>query len=96
METDECVYCKNFPGTATYLNWAVIPCPCGNPVKRKEIPAIYIGQTANTHVFIIAFPGCVVCGRPANTPMVIQILCSNEEHAKMRFQEIYHNYGTRN
>lgn len=96
MPENDCVYCKDFPGTAIYLAWTIIPCVCGNFIKRKELPAIYVGQTNDVHVYVIAFPGCNACGRPANLPWTIMIKCANEGQIKLRFEEVYHNYGLRN
>lgn len=96
MEDSECSLCSKPPYSTMYLENLVIDCVCGNNIKSKFIPAIYLGINHSMHVCIIPFPGCTVCGRPMNIPWTVALKChSNAERAK-KFREVYHNYGQRN
>ena len=96
MEKNKCSLCEFSPYTVGYTANIAMNCRCGNILKIKFSPMIYLGIQNKSHVIIIPFPGCIVCGLQQNLPWTVVLECLDDGERAQRFREVYHNYGARN
>jgi len=96
MDENSCSFCTIPPYTSAYAENIAMSCRCGNILKIRRSPIIYLGVKDKGHVVILPFPGCTVCGLPQNLPWTVILMCQSEGERAQHFREVYHNYGARN
>ena len=98
IQSGECQICRDFgrPYSVGYIEASSLVCSCGNIIKMKNHPAIYLGSVQHIHLLIIPFPGCTICGKASNLATNMSIPCMDTDTRDRQMREIYHNYGGRN